>query len=229
MMYRVVVLFVVVTLMGGFVADEARCENFAGSLSSADSEIVALGDWAAGAVTLSWNITDMGTYYHYEYTLDVPQSDISHFIIGVSDTFESSNFWGETGTFGDTIIGDFDNTNGNPDIPGTLHGLKFDDTSGTTLTISFDSDRQPVWGDFYAKDGVHTEPSGTKITNQVWNTGFSLANPTDPPANGTINNHVLVPDTMSVVPVLVPEPTTVSLLLTGLLGLAWVVRRRCSR
>ena len=58
-------------------------------------------------------------------------------------------------------------------MPGPVHGIKFEAAGGadlTTATLSFDSDRVPVWGDFYAKGGQGT----------LWNTGFLTADPTDP-------------------------------------------------
>ena len=223
-MYRFIVFLAVVVLMSGFAVGEAFGENFAGSLGSTEGELEGVGDWInAGSATIVWEITDMGTHYHYEYALSVlgkKAKDISHFIIEVSPTFGQDNFEEATGAFRSTEIGDFDDGNGNPDIPGELHGLKFDGTSGTTLTISFDSDREPVWGDFYAK-------GGGKPTNQVWNAGFSASDPTAAPSDGTVGNHILVPDSMSI-DVLVPEPSTVALLVTGLLGLmvsiSWRVR-----
>ncbi|MGD9126575.1 MAG: PEP-CTERM sorting domain-containing protein [Planctomycetia bacterium] len=226
MKYCFVIFLGLICLFGSVAVNEARCETYAGSLSSADGGLEGVGGWVdPGDATISWEITDMGSYYHYEYTLSVSENakEISHFITEVSGTFAESNFWNGTGAFGCTEIDDFDTSNGNPDIPGTVHGLKFDETSGTTLTIAFDSNRLPVWGDFYAKGGVDTVQGGPNVTNQVWNAGLSVADPTAAPANGSLNNHLLVPDTMTVV---VPEPTTLSLLLAGLLGVAFVVRRR---
>jgi len=192
----------------------ACAQTYSGSLSSASGQIDGRQEWIdPGPTMLSWEVTDMGAFYHYQYTLAVPQnsSEISHFIIGVSDNFGIGDFWNETGAFQGTEVGDFDQANGNPSIPGLLHGLKFDDTSGTTLVVDFDSSRVPVWGDFYAKCGGNPP-------NEAWNLGFALPNPTDPPSNGTISNHILVPDTV------VPEPSSLLLCLLALPGaclLAW--------
>ena len=59
--------------------------------------------------------------------------------------------------------------------------------------------------------------------NSAWNTGFLDADPLDLPANGSINNHVLVPDTYTTP---VPEPGTLLLVGTGLASAgAWSRKR----
>jgi hypothetical protein len=69
---------------------------------------------------------------------------------------------------------------------------------GTDWTATLVTARAPVWGDFYIKDG---KTGG--IDNSAWNTGFLDADPLDLPADRSINNHVLVPDTYTTP---VPEP-----------------------
>ena len=184
---------------------------YVGDLTSANSEINGVGAWIdPGPTSIHWEVTDNGSSWHYKYVLTLPEGghEISHFIIEVSATFGSDDF-DYTGEY-PTSIDDYDQSNGNPDIPGVLHGLKFDETSGTTLVAEFDSLRVPVWGDFYAKDGGNP-------TLQAWNEGFADPDPVDPAASGSINNHILVPDTY------VPEPATLGLLMLG--GLLVLCRR----
>lgn len=86
----------------------------------------------------------------------------------------------------------------NPNMPGTIHGLKWDDTEGTTSTFWLVSDREPVWGDLYAKGGR----AGGQGWNALWNEG--LGDPDNDPgveevllldgADYTGLGHVLVPD-----------------------------------
>ena len=87
----------------------------------------------------------------------------------------------------------------------------------TTLTVSFDSDRAPVWGDFYAKNGTDTE--GTDI--YLYNSGFSIADPLVPAASGSEQNHLLVPDTVAV-----PAPGAVFLGSVGLSLAGYLLKRK---
>ena len=203
----VVRLLFVLLVIGVIAPNGWAVPTYSGSLSSALSEIDGREAWInPGPTTIAWEVTDMGTFFHYKYTLTVPASetDISHFVIEISGNFTESDFWNETGPFGATEIGDFGDHNGNPNIPSSVHGLKFDETTGTTAVIEFDSLRVPVWGDFYSKGGRNPP-------NEAWNEGFAIADPLAAAANGTIANHILVPDSV------VPEPGTC--VLFGLGGL----------
>lgn len=207
-------LLVLVVAISLSASGASAAEIYSGSLTSDDDGLDGIGLWADPGSTLSWTVTENpGISWHYEYTLTVASKDISHILFEVSDAFAAGDY--SNASHGNDAIGDYGTDNGNPDIPSTVHGLKFDETEGTTLIISFDSIRVPVWGDFYAKDG---KQAGDIV--QLWNTGLTAADtdPTDAPASGTVSNHVLVPDTY------VPEPVTMSILAFG--GLALLCRRR---
>ena len=94
-------------------------------------------------------------------------------------------------------------------MPVEVHGLKFDEMTGTTAVIEFDSDRMPVWHDFYAKDGD---------TWAAWNVGIDLPDPLDPPSDDSINNHILAPNSV------IPEPGM--LLFMSAAGAMGLFRRR---
>lgn len=154
---------------------------------------------------------------HYAYTLRVYAGEVSHFILETSEPLGEEDIFNESGKFGAVEMGKwFYPGPGNPDMPGPLYGVKFDDAWGTTFTVEFDSWRLPVWGDFYSKDGQ----AGGEGLNQFWNSGFLAADPTAPPADGSLDGHILRPDAY------VPEPGTLTLMGLGLLGLAARVRRR---
>ena len=188
-----------------------------GELSGATGGIDGTGVWKNDngsddwlAPTLSWTVIQKPDLtWSYDYTLTVYKHDISHFINEVSTAFTSNDVDNPTalqGTYGSTEVGLFTSANGNPGMIGQLNGLKFDNATGAILQVTFDSPRRPVWGDFYAKGG---KAGGT--INAVWNAGFALDDPTSPIANGSLDNHILVPDTNCDV----PEPTTMILLAMG--------------
>ena len=197
--------------------------SYTGSLQVADSELEGTGFWindnseqAWFPATFSWTVTDNedGTW-NYTYNLDVYRADVSHFIIEASPSFGSGNLLNPDypGTHYEIMTHEAGSA-GNPSLPGDIYGPKFDigdaaisEPLYTSITVSFDSDRDPIWGDIYAKCG---NVGGTQ--NTLWNAGFLTADPLDAPSNGSVLNHVLVPDT-------IPEPATLALLGLGSLAL----------
>jgi hypothetical protein len=199
-MSRTVLLTLIVGLVV-FLPSAARATLYSGSLSTDDGGIVGTGK------TIAWSVSENEDLsWHYEYTVAVSENehDVSHFTIEVSDTFEESHIFNESGPFDGIEIRTYvSGAPGDPDFPEDFFGMKFDDIVGGTFTISFDAWRMPMWGDF-----------STKIANdhdQAWNAGFVSpdTDPSDEPADGTVDNHILVPDTY------VPEPATICILGLG--------------
>jgi hypothetical protein len=193
---------------------------YQGSLNGgAGGGITATADWNSSSTTFEWKVEEVGTsngfiLWKYDYTFTVPKKNISHMIIEVSPDAGPSDF--SAGLFDDYSA--TSQGNSNPGMPSAMKGLKFQ--PGTvTLTASFTTTRAPVWGDFYAKDG---QSSGEWVT--AWNTGFTNldTDPLDAPANGSINHHILRPDTQQIVPI----PGTVLLLGSGLAGLVLARRKK---
>ncbi len=192
--------------------------------------------WASPSTTLSWEVWwtgDIAFGYTYTYWLTVPEHAVSHLILETSDNLTLDNIRNVSGTFAgdyDWELGDFTTGPSNENMPSSIHGIKFElGGEYTTLTFSFDCTRDPVWGDFYARDGKGGDPYPAAL----WNLGFT--NPdTDPdyPAGNLsdmqalVGWHVLTPDSTysGLPPDDSPEAATwVLLAATGIVG---VIRRR---
>ena len=187
------------------------------------STLIAISPWNTTSTSLSWTVDDDSNpgYWTYSYTFAVPSKAISHVIIEVSDNFTSNNIH----KIFDSPEGPKTNTQqqGNPNMPGDMYGIKWN-TTGDPLSYSFwiVTDRAPMWGDFYAKDGSipHTEDFV-----YAYNSSFGQAS-TSPIGNGNAGGWALVPDTGTGV---IPEPGTFLLLGTGLLGIAALRYRRAKK
>lgn len=196
---------------------------FTGSISAngtATGSLIGTADWANGS-TLSWNVSQgIDDLWTYTYHFQVPRKDISHIIFQVSDTFSSSNV--KAGTTSGYDLDTFGTQgNSNPGIPSNLYGLKFPgfDVDDTFVIVS---DRAPMWGSFYAKDGV-----SAGIDVYAYNASFGQTSNAD--IFGTAPfGFILVPDTVTVVPVPdeVSEPSTFLLLGAGLVGLGSMRRKK---
>ena len=208
--------------------------TYSGSLGGVVGGLDGTGFWvndngesAWFTAELSWTVTDNenGTW-NYLYNLDVYRADISHFILETSPSFGEDNLLNASYPGTSYEIKTHEAAPGleqqpNPFLPQDIYGPKFDigdealpEPDYTSVTISFDSDRDPVWGDFYAKCGKTGVPTGTQ--NTVWNQGLLIDDPLAAPDNGSYLNHVLVPDT-------IPEPATMGLFILS--GLMFIRRR----
>src|SRR6185312_7695786 len=152
------------------------------------------------SATLSWTITPEIGFLHYSYSLDTDSKQgISHFILDLSDNCTSVGdcfqhlVINSGGTLGTTEFGAFtgsDQGNSNPGMPGSIFGPKANISSGgSDITWEFDSNRVPVWADFYSKGG---NPNGGEHQNgfAVFNAGLSLE-----ATDSNIGHFVAMPDT----------------------------------
>ena len=200
------------------------------------------GQWGDYDISMSWTVTDEEPYsasypWKYEYTFDLDYSDtwgaISHIFIEGSEGITSGDIVGVEGALVDNVGYQAVNY-GFDDMPEDAYGINFDPPTGDdyfTMTWWFWSNRVPVWGDFYARCGGG--PDGDEI-NKCWNYNNTLGvekgfldpdgiddilddiDPSDPPSNGSVDYHILRPDSY------IPEPTAVLLLTLGsLLIVRW--------
>jgi hypothetical protein len=199
--------------------------GYSGALTSADFSILGSGNWIVnGPTTLEWTVTqNADNSWHYAYSFMHPVGETSHLIIETSPSFTEADLLNPSGHFGAIDLGWHAVASGNPGMPEAIYGLKFDEASGLTTNVAFDSFRMPVWGDFYAKNGR----AGGQGQNAAWNAGFTIEDldPMAPPQDGSLQFHLLVPDSDSDFTPEVPEPSTWLLLGTALAG-GFFVRRR---
>ncbi len=193
--------------------------TYSGSLSSADGGLIGSGGWVSDPgkpVTFSWTVTQNGDLsWHYSYVFDSTdvKGTLSHLLLETSLNLTADDIFNDTPSAGSPRL--YEDGPGNPNLPGPLFGIKFESVSGAVVSIEFDSTRAPMWGDFYAKDG--------SVGGELWNAGFLDADPQAAADNGSLWDHILVPDTTTTI---VPSPGAV--LLSGIgIGLAgWFGRKK---
>ena len=228
--------------------------SYSGRLSGdpsggADGLLVATGIWgeteSAGytPAEFAWTVSRDGSGpWHYEYELRVYGAEVSHWLLETSETLTLADVRDPNGDYASShglLIaehhGDGTATQPNPYMPATLFGLKMELESGQgtqygtdsyEYALDFNSWREPIWTDFYAKDGA---AGGT--WNTVYNKGFTTTD-TDPaltlaPTDGSYDHHVLAPDSNNSNGL--PEPASLLLMLGGAACLAGRRIRRRTR
>ncbi len=240
-----------VLLALALVATPVWAVTFVGSLSTGDGMLVGSSHWGSGT-SLAYSVSRGATdeYWHYTYTFTAAQHGLSNIIFEVSegsDPFTHENLFNASDAVESDGIKLYGPSPSTPGLTSTFYGAKFEinyEPGGTprVYVIQFDSDRMPMWGDFYAKNGQ----------TQVYNAGMAELNPgvdpglmekltwgmdaghdltvVDMASLYTIGSlqrrHLLVPDTLVFPPPPIPEPLTVTALLLSAAGLGRYLRRR---
>jgi hypothetical protein len=224
---------IVFLIMAGAVTFNAwaALSTITGSLSTPSNEGLISGgiSWSENeeGLTVFWEVSRLEDHtWHYQYTFTNGDGNplkmlVSYFIVSVSDNLTYSdvfNFGGDAESYELTTFGPGPSAPGFPEDQ-TIWGLKIE-LGGDQLTAEFSSNRAPMWGDFYAKDGGNPK-------NYAYNRdlGVKVSNPHDC-QNAPIDEYgnslfkVLVPDA---VPEPAPEPASLSMLALGSLLL---IKRR---
>lgn len=224
------------------------------SLWSDTRTLVATQLETGGATTISslnltWNIGyDLGaSLWNYSYKLEWTPTGaqaISHFILDLSDdcTAATSCVIKPKLSGGadpakisySTVLNPFSGSDtSNPGMGGAITGVKFDmptGVGGTPFTLTFQSERSPVWGDFYTKagnvDNVGWYSQNVGIDNHASTVVANfVARPNGPGApecvNGASNWPLCTEQNVET-----PEPMSLAMLGMGLLGLAGIRTRR---
>jgi hypothetical protein len=193
-----------------------------GNSFGADGLLIGNNGWvhAEDPLILRWEVSFDGSLWHYQYTfneLDV-QGGLSHLVLEVSDSLQASDIIDPSHPLAEGDPKWYGPGNpSNPSIPDDVWSIKLDTGGGSATIVSFYSPRSPVWGDIYAKDG--------SVGGAAWNAGFTSPDidPLFAPANGSIDSHVLVPDSTTTV---VPVPGAVLLGVMGSVLVGWLWRKR---
>lgn len=178
-----------------------------GERSNLSGGVTATGDWNEGdGFSISWVVEQRHDgLWDYTYTINAYKKDVSHFILEVT----------EGGDFEDAPNGSTEGptewlaSNGNPGMPNPMYGIKFDFGEGP-YTIT--TDRNPVWGVFYCKDGKGTYAWSTALELPDYRTNEGLTLTTD--------DFIIRPNGCNV-----PIPGAVWLLGSGLIGLVGIRKK----
>ena len=198
---------------------DASSELTGGRTSPAGSGVDATQQWDNGGFTIDWTITQ-GADDKWTYTYDVKGDTkaLSHFILEVTEDGNPFNTYNGTSTYEGPDTWDVNGQGkSNPLMPNPIYGVKFDFGS-TEVTYTMVTDRAPVYGVFYTKDG---KDGGNDVV--AWSNAL---NSSDYRTNEflTITDFIVRPDGVGGAPV--PEPATMLLLSCGLIGIAASGRKR---
>jgi hypothetical protein len=175
--------------------------------SPAASGIYATQQWNNGGFTVAWNISEAMGVWTYKYTVTGAIKETSHFILEVTNDANPFKILPGTDT---KIEGPQTWTAGgsNPLMPNPIYGIKFD-FGALVSTYTIVTDRAPVYGVFYAKDGT---TGGADVV--AWSNALNSA---DYKTNGTLTSTDFIVRPDGATPI--PEPATIILLGFGLLAI----------
>jgi hypothetical protein len=232
-----VILLSMILVLG--LAQNGFAVPMSGTISGPSNGLYGTHAWSDAS--LSWEVEETSPgVWQYDYEFIVDAKEISHVIFEVSEDFEACDGTDPdcdpatdnilagttTGWIYDDNYSSTNPGNSNPYMPATIPGLKWNFSGLTTINVTLVTDKEPMWGDFYAVDG---KKPGEEV--YAYSTGFGLSTDAVIGSGNAVDSEghawVLVPDTnggggggQDV-----PEPSTFLLLGFGLAG-AGLLRRR---
>jgi hypothetical protein len=222
-------VFLVLTVL---VSGGTASAVLTGFLTTADGGLVGGSFWQSPpggeGFQVDWTVSvnPDGTWrYVYEFSGEsgLPlEKRTSHFIISLSENIDTVNdLFNFTGDVNDVEFGTFGPSTGNPGFPEgeAIFGMKINLVDDQNQ-VGFDSNRQPMWGDFYAKDGGNPQAYTYNFDFGVEAANVNEYDSAPVDTGGQNLSKVLTPDT-------IPEPATLTLL--GLCGAVFLRRRRPRR
>ena len=222
----VLFLFTVVPAKATPIWDSDASGELTGNRSSSTaSGVDATFDWDNGGFIIKWDIVEVDTgLWKYTYTVTGETKGLSHLILEVTEDDDPFTTYG--GTLPYEGPDNWSESSSNPLMPNTIHGVKFD-FGDTKVTYSMTTDRAPVYGVFYTKDGVD---DATKEDVVAWS---SALNESDYKTNVglTSTDFIVRPDSYTgyIPPLNIPEPATMLLIGSGLLVIAASGKKKFKR
>lgn len=144
---------------------------------SVGNGLTSTGNW--GSFVINWNITQSAGLWTYKYTL-IPGSKpgLSHWILEVTET--SFSLDAPTTIEYSPIEGPENwSTNGNPGLPTSFFGIKFDEIDDDyavdgKYSFTITTANAPVWGVFYAKGGRNSAAWSNALNFADYKTNIDL-------------------------------------------------------